>query len=118
MTWTLHASGETPAAGGEPEWHALETELVDELRKVLSNPKFAAVTSFFRGKHVASDVHTAVADAETEATEAVETAQAVADAEPAPARAAKKTATKKTTAASAPEQAPDAPDAPEEGAAK
>lgn len=111
MTWTLHASGETPAADGEPEWHALETELVDELRKVLSNSKFAAVTSFFRGKHVASDVHTAVADAETE------TAQAVADAEPAAARAAKKTTTKKT-AAGAPEQTPDAPDAPEEGAAK
>lgn len=84
MTWTLRASGETPAAGGEPEWHKLETELVDELRKVLANPKFAAVSSFFRGKHLASDVHTAVADVETQASDVSDAARAAPDAEPAP----------------------------------
>ncbi len=73
MTWSLSASGvagdvlgETaaalePVAQEEAERLAreAEAELVAELRKVLSNPKFHAVSTFFNGVHTGtvSDLH-------------------------------------------------------------
>jgi hypothetical protein len=82
MGWSLSASGVVgdvlgeAAAALEPaareEMAALareaEAELVAELRKVLSNPKFRVVSTFFNGRHTGtvSDLHVAAAPAPAE----------------------------------------------------
>lgn len=57
MTWSLSASGHTPAPEGENDWAEVEQELHAELHKVLSNPKYGTTYSQFGGNHVTGDVH-------------------------------------------------------------
>lgn len=78
MSWSLSASGAVgevageAAAAAEPEAKKLgaaalagvEQELVAELRKVLSNPKYHVLSSFFSGAHTGtvSDLHVPAAE--------------------------------------------------------
>ena len=89
MTWTLNASGHTPASEGESTWEHVERELLDELHKVLSNPRYGVAHSNFAGNHIVSDtVHVAeVPQAAAEAPVAAEGApepdgEALAEPEP------------------------------------
>jgi hypothetical protein len=55
MTWTMSASGHTPAPEGADDWAGVEQRLHDELSAVLAKPEYGAGTSFFHGNHVDSN---------------------------------------------------------------
>lgn len=55
MTWTMSASGHTPAPEGSDGWAEVEQRLHDELSAVLAKPEYGAGTSFFHGNHVDSN---------------------------------------------------------------
>ena len=67
MTWQLSASGHSPAPAGETSWAEVEAELFDELRLVLSKPKYGCGLAAFDGNYVHGDPH-APAPAEDAAT--------------------------------------------------
>jgi hypothetical protein len=58
MTWSLNASGHTPAPQGE-SWAEIEQRLHDELQAVLSKPEYGATGSSFAGNHVKGQPHVA-----------------------------------------------------------
>lgn len=64
MTWSLSATGHAIVEDVEGAVQALEAELVEELHKVLSNPRWGTIASHFGGSVVTSDVHTAAAQPE------------------------------------------------------
>lgn len=55
MTWSLNASGHTPAPEGESGWEAVEQKLHDELSAVLSKLEYGCTQSHFGGNHVTGD---------------------------------------------------------------
>jgi hypothetical protein len=57
MTWTISASGHTPATSEDPDWHRTEFELVTALAAVLANPKYGTSVSSFGGNHVSGEIH-------------------------------------------------------------
>ncbi len=59
MTWSLEATGHAIVDDVEGAAQALESELVEELHKVLSNPRWGTLVSRFTGAHITADVHTA-----------------------------------------------------------
>ena len=64
MTWSLSASGHTPAPAGEPGqespgWADVEQRLFGELQAVLSKPEYGAGVSSFHGNHVHGEPHVA-----------------------------------------------------------
>lgn len=61
MTWSLSAAGHAITDTGKEymaEAQKLEAELVAELNKVLSNPKWGTSSSLFQGNTVTGPVHT------------------------------------------------------------
>lgn len=71
MTWNLSASGVVGDVAGALAAD-IEAELVAELRKVLANPKFHVVSTFFNGSHTGTlaDLHVGGASAAPAAEEA------------------------------------------------
>ncbi|WP_287934234.1 hypothetical protein [Arthrobacter sp.] len=65
MSWSLNAAGHVPApaqsgapdAAPAPDAAAVEMELYEALRAVLSDPKYGAATSSFGGSHVSGSLH-------------------------------------------------------------
>jgi hypothetical protein len=66
MSWSLNASGHVPASvpsadpAAEPvaqDVTAIEVELYEALKAVLSDPKFGTVASSFGGSHVSGSLH-------------------------------------------------------------
>lgn len=57
MTWSLSASGHTPAPEGESGWEKVEKKLYDELKAVLSKPEYGVGTSWFGSNHVSGQLH-------------------------------------------------------------
>ncbi len=61
MSWSLNAAGHVPAqdpAAG-PDQAAVEMELYEALKAVLSDPKYGTATSSFGGSHVSGSLHQA-----------------------------------------------------------
>lgn len=101
MSWNLSASGIVGEVAGEaaaaaaPEaaklehdaLAAVEQELVSELRRVLSNPKFHVLSSFFNGAHTGtvSDLHVPAPEPAAAPAAEPEPAAPAAEPEPAPA---------------------------------
>ena len=84
MTWTVSASGHTPAPDGEAGWEAAEHKLFAELQAVLSKPEYGAAVSSFHGNHVDGEPHAAPADSiTTHHSEPAEHEQELAAADPA-----------------------------------
>lgn len=114
MTWSLEATGHAIVEDVEGAAQAVEAEFVQELHKLLSDPRWGTLASRFAGSFVTSDVHVAPAAPEqpdTAATPAPETAPAAdaaqtAQAETATAAAEPDTATNQAPAgdATAPQQ--------------
>ena len=63
MSWSLSASGHTPAPEGESGWEAVEKELHGKLTEILSDPKYGCSRSSFGGNHVHGPVHITPEDA-------------------------------------------------------
>lgn len=63
MSWSLNAAGHVPAqdpsAGPAADAAAIEMELYEALRAVLSDPKYGATASSFGGSHVSGSLHVA-----------------------------------------------------------
>jgi hypothetical protein len=57
MSWSLNASGHVPTPEGAENSAEVERELHDELRAVLSKPKYGAANSIFAGNHVQGEPH-------------------------------------------------------------
>lgn len=61
MSWSLNAAGHVPApdpaAGPAPDSAAVEMELYEALRAVLSDPRFGTASSSFGGSHVSGSLH-------------------------------------------------------------
>ena len=65
MSWSLNAAGhvpapsppEDPAAAPAPDATAVEVELYEALRSVLSDPKYGTSASSFGGSHVSGSLH-------------------------------------------------------------
>jgi hypothetical protein len=66
MSWSLNASGHVPAPEAAadlpapvPDAMAVEAELYEALKAVLSDPKYGTATSSFGGSHVSGSLHVA-----------------------------------------------------------
>jgi|HubBroStandDraft_6_1064221.scaffolds.fasta_scaffold00062_32 hypothetical protein len=61
MSWSLNAAGHVPAqdpsAGPAGDSAAIEMELYEALKTVLSDPKYGASASSFGGSHVSGSLH-------------------------------------------------------------
>ncbi len=57
MTWSLNVGGHTPTPEGESDWRRVEHELVAELHRVLSDPKYGTSSSNFAGNYVVGEIH-------------------------------------------------------------
>jgi len=69
MSWSLNAAGHVPATTAVPATEAepatstpadsvaVEVELYEALKAVLSDPKYGAVSSAFGGSHVSGSLH-------------------------------------------------------------
>jgi hypothetical protein len=62
VSWTLSASGHTPALPAEPGqespgWASVEQQLFGELQAVLSKPEYGAAVSDFHGNYVHGEPH-------------------------------------------------------------
>jgi hypothetical protein len=65
MSWSLNASGHVPApaqsdapdAAPAPDAAAVEMELYEALKAVLSDPKYGTGASSFGGSHVSGSLH-------------------------------------------------------------
>ena len=67
MSWSLNAAGHVPApdpaadpaAAPAPDAMAVEAELYEALKAVLSDPKYGTSASSFGGSHVSGSLHLA-----------------------------------------------------------
>jgi hypothetical protein len=71
MSWSLNAAGHVPATTTVPATDtepatstpvdsvAVEVELYEALRAILTDPKYGAASSAFGGSHVSGSLHTA-----------------------------------------------------------
>jgi len=60
MSWSLNASGHVPApdpSSTPADSAAIEMELYEALKAVLSDPKYGASASSFGGSHVSGSLH-------------------------------------------------------------
>lgn len=67
MSWSLNASGHVPAVPAPdpsadpvapaPDAAAVEMELYEALREVLTDPKYGTAASSFGGSHVSGSLH-------------------------------------------------------------
>ncbi len=59
MSWSLNAAGQIPAPDPavSPDSTAVEVELYEALRAVLTDPKYGTAASSFGGAHVSGSLH-------------------------------------------------------------